>query len=364
MIVPFPTVLEVLERTAPVELVSAEALARIAEFHGSLPACSSQVFLECRLRGDEPRVDFMFSVHAATGERSALAAYLTALAPERDTLADRLWRGTRDLCAEWVRPGAFLHEKVPLLWLEFDLLGTPESPPPFTYACVQPGFPQRRLLRAPFREEEDLPRRITLEVLRLLLGGPLPPDVARCVRTCFEALPTSALMMYVAPLACRRMDAIRLSLHVPRTDLIRYLTRIGWPGPLAQVEALVEGTSLFRGGIDFDLDAGATVGPRLGLQLPTIRGGAPRAQWRSLELLDALETCAPAKREALRRWLGRDEVTLPGHRWPTLQNRNVEAKLVITPGAPIEAKVYLDLQHRFSLFSPEGIHPRMERADA
>lgn len=353
MITPFPTLLEALERTLPTELVSPEALARIAAITRPLPACSGQLSLECRLRGGEPRVDFLFPVLAETGAHHALTAHLASRPPRREALADRLWRNTGALCAEWTRPGSLLQEELPFIWLEFDVTPATEAPAPFTYACVQPGFLKEQLLNDHSPERADLPRRLTLETLRLLRVEPLGPDAARCVQTCFEQLPDSASMMHVASLASRRMDALRLVMFMPCHELTGYLTRIGWPGSLAEVEALVERLAPISGFVDLDLDVGATVLSRIGMTLPQFWSPGTR-RWRGLrELLAAPGVCAPEKLEALQRWLGHERVLLPGHRWPSLQVRNAAVKLVLSPGEPLEAKLYPNLEYQFSLFDQD-----------
>jgi hypothetical protein len=331
----------------PPALVAPEPLSWVRRVASALPEVTSSACLECRLGPGDDRIDFMVCVMADEG-RAALAAGSPLL---RESAA---WSRAFDLGAAWAEPGSILHAQVPFVWLEVDVLGPPpEVPPPFVFFCVQPHFMAGPLgAREPggplaARASHDFSA-LAGNALSLLLGHPLAPPVERTLARCFEALPPSGHVLHVAPLDSRGLDGIRLVHFMPKGELLGYLERIGWPGSMRDVGGTLAALYPHTSHVGFHLDVGEEVSPMIGMQV--YHPGADPRWEHPLEWLCARGVCTADKRAAVLGWPGKEHLTLPHHRWPSIAYRTLEIKVVSRPDAPMEAKVYLGFGHNFSLF--------------
>jgi hypothetical protein len=182
-----------------------------------------------------------------------------------------------------------------------------------------------------------------------LLDGHGPsPAVERSLRACLEALPVEGSVAYAAPLSLRGSEAVRLMLILPRWQVVDYLRRIAWEGPLGEIEADLATLPVPPSEVWFDLDVGETVLPVVGL---VFSYPADDPRWQVL--LDRWVErgdCTPEKRDAVLAWPGREQVRLPGFRWPLGARRTLVSKIVHRRGRRAEAKMYLEASCRFALF--------------
>lgn len=338
----------------PPELVHAQAIATIDHIAGALPESISCACVESRLN-DNPQVDFIACSLARDGGRTQLTNHLAPSDGSREPLKSDLWRRVAGFCAEWSSAGSLLHQKVPFIWLEFDMNRPPPVvPDPFLIFCLQPGF-----MKGPLAERRpegrvdpasaEAQRQLMLAGLAPLLTRPLDPRVEERLTACARALPTTGHLAHLAPHNTRGLDSYRLVLAISRDELPEYLRRIGWPGSMDVLSDLLSSLFNLSSGLDVDLDISDTVLPTIGMSSYNPIGD-PR--WR--RLLDALVArgaCTPEKREAVLRWPGRSEVMLPGYKWPTELHRTLEVKVVYREGAPLLAKVYLVFEHKLALFA-------------
>lgn len=343
--------LERLRPWIPPELVTPEALARVSSV-ARLLSPASCCGMECRLGEGSTRVDFMACATVEDGSRELLAAHGASLVRSAPA-----WSRVAELSTSWATPGSPLHERVPVLWLEFDLetrAGSAEPLVPLPFICVQPRF-----LKEPptFPAPSGSPARqetlqLAREALRLLLGQSLPSGFGHTLATCAGQLPETGHLLHVAPLVSRSQDALRLVLTLPGEALPDYLGRVGWPGAPARVRELVTALATFSSHPLVHLDVADAVLPTLGLGFFHPAGDA---RWRLLlEALVSLGACTPGKRDALLRWPGETELLLPGHRWPSRMRRTLEVKVIHRPGEPLEAKAYLLVDCQLSLVPPRA----------
>jgi hypothetical protein len=201
------------------------------------------------------------------------------------------------------------------------------------------------------------------ESLALLWGEPLAPAVRERVVACLEALPPGARVSAVGAMFSRRFDGVRLCFHgLGRDTLPDYLSRIGWPGERAEVEALLAGVADRVERLVLCLDVGASVLPKVGVECHQAESlQEPDATRWSLLLERLVEQglCLPARREALLGWLGNTHArSLPGNlrarceamgaqARPVFLRRINHIKLVHQPGQRTEAKAYFVLLQRW-----------------
>jgi hypothetical protein len=347
--------LAALRSAVPLALVSPEALDRALAVARLLPECALWASLECRLGAGEERVDFSACVPAAEGGREALLQRRAALLAEPLCLRSRAaWERIFAFCAEWGERGSLLEERVPFVFIEFDLdggvgQGSPREAPPFVLFHLLPrsdGVPDMPPARTTTTVAEC--RSLLGRALLLLDGHGPSPAVAGSLRACLDALPAGGSVAYAAPLSSRGLEAVRLLLILPRWQVVDYLRRMEWGGPLDEIEEDLATLPVPPSEVWFDLDVGQTVLPAVGLVF-SYPPEDPR--WRVL--LDRWVErgdCTSEKRDAVLAWPGRERVLLPGFRWPLGARRTLVSKIVHRRGQQPEAKIYLEASCRFSLF--------------
>lgn len=149
MIRPLPETLDLLDPHLATELVPPVALARVRTLAQKLPAATSSAMLECHLGQSAPRVDCSISAIADHGGRERLGAEPL---PECDA-----WRRIRDFCDAWAAPSSPLGERVPLVWLEFDLDDEPSTASvPSFFVRLQQLQPRPRALNWCQERQRDL----------------------------------------------------------------------------------------------------------------------------------------------------------------------------------------------------------------
>ena len=367
MIFPLALLDEVPAAAPPATLMSAAAWAQVLSVARALPEAAYCACFECRLGADEERVDFLVCVLAGDGGGDVLAA--AALKEESRAVegVTPAWQRVFDFCREWAQPETILHQEVPFVWLEFDLLRMAVTPPePFLFFCVQRYFrsdPLRLFGLSISRGAgaAAMYRQVLARSLAILLDRPIASATERMLVACFDELPVGGHVLHVAPLAVRgrgHEDLVRVVLTLPIAEVGAYLGRLGWRGPWGEVNEIL--TTLHRdaGDVGIQLDLGAGPLPVLGIQFYY---AARDPRWRPLlDALVARGVCTPAKRDAVLAWPGRQRLTLPGRRWPSELRRELELKLVCRadPARPLEAKAYLGFGAYLALFRNEHAEGR------
>ncbi|PTL80821.1 hypothetical protein [Vitiosangium sp. GDMCC 1.1324] len=335
-------------------LISPTALEDIERIARLLPPVSASGF-ECRLGKEEALADFGVRFLAADGSRGVLAGRGdTGLTLSPSLFVHPVWERLRRFGAHWDEPGTLLQEEIRDVFLEFDVEGAP-APVPIPSFFIE-------YERKAWRRLEALE-----ESLALLWGEPLAPAVRDRVVDCLAALPPEGQVSAVGAMFSRRFDGVRLCLQgLGPGTMPGYLARIGWPGDLAELEALLAPVADRVERMALSLDVGAAVLPKVGVEchLAESLHEADTARWTAL--LDALVAqglCLPAKREALVGWLGHTHLrshpeVLPGNlralstslaprALPVFLRRINHLKLVLQPGQPPEAKAYIALLQRW-----------------
>jgi len=173
-------------------LIADSAWRRVGSLVRSMPTAWSSGCFEVRLAPGEERVDFLVFAPPHT-DRKAFAS----------TFAERRYppstERVRPLLAEWVGPGAPLHDGSPALYLEYDLPDGRPSPPFVIFG----GYDSASSLTP-----GEL-RRLAMHSRRLLS---LDDSPAAAVERCAKALPQhGAIRFFASPWPARLTPDLRLT---------------------------------------------------------------------------------------------------------------------------------------------------------
>ena len=361
------TIADTLRHFAPLvpeALVPPDAMARAARAASHLPAgLSNWLYLECRLRANDSRVDLALNV-----DRRGRDVLAGRSAPPAAALGDAVrahpaWARVGDLARRWADPASAIARAVESVWLEFDLdrHGGDDDDVPVPGVFVD--FVETAIGGDDGGDggaAAEAGTRLAGEALAPLLGGPLPDAAARRLHSCFAALPSGAFVIYLGVMLSRPAAAAAVRLCVMgvegRRALASFLRAAEWPGPADDVIELAAALAHADNGagaamVHLDVMPGGGVAPVLGLEFTFTR--RPQLDGRIAErgLLDALvarRLCDPAKRDALAGWPGYHIGTLPHELWPSLVIRRLNhVKVVCTPDGMVDAKAYLCFHHEY-----------------
>jgi hypothetical protein len=317
----------------PRELVPSQRMGHISAAAGMLPDAVDAFGFECRLGEGQTRVDFGTLVTAEGGGREVLAALDRDDAKGGRLLEEDAWARLASFCGDWADPASPVHRHVPLILLEFDLDTAPRGVPVpaifFSIASARGGAPQ---------VDDSADGWIANRALPTLLGRPVPHEVAESLGHCFSTLPSGGRVLHLAAM---------------------YLTSIGSAAPIHDIERLLRRYGINAMGARKDMaeiqfDIGAGISPRIGVEFTSYHPAPEdrKAEWDTLlERLVADGLCAPSKRDALLRWPRTYRARFRPESWPcTFAQEISHVKIVHQPGHPLEAKAYLFVRPRFSLF--------------
>jgi hypothetical protein len=299
----------------------------LARFVASLPVSSAdELGLEGRLGARDRPVDVL----------------LRLTAPED---AGPLFASTAPIqrfCRAWRDAPLDVHD----IWLEFDRDGTRRSLLPSLFFAPRGGLSAgASSARCP----------AILEALSALVGERRAHEAAEGLFPCVARLPDGGRVFHLGVMLARPTRALRVCvMDVALADVGDYLQRIDWPGPRDALDRARRTVEPWIERVTLALDVDGRPEPRLGIEAHT-------ALWP--ELLGALVEeglCSAAEAEELLAWpglredgenfpepLGRMARFLEGRRKSVLHRRLSHVKLVLDPFRPVEAKVYLSVQHRF-----------------
>jgi hypothetical protein len=338
--------LDALEGMVPPALVSPEAMATIRSIARWLPAALTDGFgIECRLAEHAPRADVFFWINSDSRGRDILAGEEPRSELREELLREPLWRSIREFSRQWADPGSPLYQGVDSFWLEFDVGAQPPALPlPVLFFCPE---------EVPVPEEPTGARQarkrhqaLSTEALRALGGGTLSGETLRNVGACIEALPPGSQPFAIGVMRSRRMDTVRFcAKDIPAQGLLAYLTAVGWKGPRAELEALLDWLARHVDRFVLDFDVGGEVLPSVGLECSFQGRKQPAAEPRWATLLEELVRrglCLSEKRDALLAWPGLSSCVEQGGgevRDSRFDRRLSHLKLSLKP--ELEAKGYL-----------------------
>lgn len=336
MLHPMRQLLGAVDRWLPPVLVPEPWRWRIHELAGQLPAAFHWALLECRLTRDDPRVDFSVCASVAEGGRERLAT----LTPHEAAPA---WLdATRCFAEAWARADSPFGD-LPSIGLEYDLPSEGGTRGPSVFVCTEPSFPlMGPTPMAPSRMKEWLARGLSL-----LAARRIEPATLDAVERCARCLPEDGRILHVASMPERGTRGLRVCAVMSSASIPGWLEAIGWPGEFQRVEQALEpcGPLSWMG---LNIEVSQTVEPYFAIE-QVIHGNADACRKVAGRLV-RLGMADPVKAEAAARWLGDETVDLPGVDWHVNIQRQLYFKIIPHPDGRMEAKAYLGIAPRFSLF--------------
>ncbi len=294
-----------------------------------------EYILECRLDGDDPRVDFSLFLEAD----SALQCLSPGLAQQKPCgfWWHDSWAPIRDLCACWLDPVSNLRQKIEGIWLEFDLDGhftEQQLPSVFIY---------------PHESGEE-----TLEALIGQSGGLLNVLLPNCasiiqeqVRHYVGHLPPETRIVLGVMLS---RTPYHVRLYIPElrpAEVLPYLDRIGRDQVNREMATLLDTFRDLAQTVGLDVNIGPTanepISQALGLEYITSRmTGGLVALRQLLNHLVTLGLCTPEKHDGLLAWHGQSRVWLRHMFMPSVIERKLShCKIIVRPWGSLAAKAYL-----------------------
>jgi hypothetical protein len=311
-------------------LASPMRLAPIASLARRLPAIWRWAMLECRLAVGDDRVDFMACVADVERDRERVQRALARHVAELGS--------AQRLLAAWSVAERHAFKDIPIIWIEWDMgLCGPTSI--LTSICVDPAF--LRLDISPPRSSAQC--HVAAVGLELMVED---DETRRLfsdrIRHCMAKASRGMRLLHVAPLLGRGIDRCRLTVRTGPSQLVNWLTAIGWRGNIDSLRAWVPIVAPPWQPISVQIEVGDTVGAYLGVE--TRVTAAP--WWERLEgetLLQRLSTDVEldaSKVRAALGWLG-PHWTSDNGRPPQRLDRSLYFKLTLDAAGKMEPKAYL-----------------------
>jgi hypothetical protein len=287
---------------------------------------------EVRLEDERAPVDFEVCLRATPDTQASLRTWLDG--SDAADLAARsvAWARVTRFLAAWSDPRSGLERAFPIVWLEFDAPAGGGEPEPFVVLTLD-----RDLFHPDGVGDRALLADLLTATFRLVADG-LDAEVEATLRACVAALPRNAEFAHAAVRPGPEGDVARLVVRLEGRTLPEVLAGLGWQGSPAELRRLLDALFTTRAFHPVNLDLGAGIGPRVGIEFHHPTSPVTDARWRRfLDGLVGAGACTPAQRSRIEAW------PLPTAREPTLArvSRDLLVKVVYQTGAPLRAKAYL-----------------------
>jgi hypothetical protein len=334
-------------------LVSERALSNALRLAQRLPDVADNFYFETRLGPSAGGVDLACGIHANDGRRS------------REQGAERLRRwveeelpgsGLGAFLERWSAPMLATTRAWPALWLGFEAIeddATRGLPPCVSFAIGS---------RLGVAERGQGVARLVSKELQTLRGHALDSATSLQVENVFGYLPVSGRVMYVSVMLPRPELPIKFNVLLPRTEVDRYLSSLGWQGAMTQLTRVLTTYAPHSQMIRLDLTLGATGGRCLGIEM--LSKGLAQTRTQAEELSQTLHVnalCDDAQLEALKAWWGHSTERHPSEDYSSCLTRNWYCKLCLDSDSKLRAKAYLGFGPRpFPLF-PMQDHAQLQQ---
>jgi len=361
------------------QLISLENWSTINTVAQVLPSAITSFFgFECRLGIKEPQADFLICADAAEAGRKVLAGNDYPITLPDFLTTHPVWSNIRKFSNHWDTNTSPLYQKVRNVWLEFDINESlPTLPIPSCFFGPEPIYQtsaeQRGKLSSPHQW-------VSQTALKLLLNKALSPQVENQLLKCFDLLPTDAYVFQIGVMLARKSDLVRICIrNISPEQILNYLTQLNGSGSFHPLKPILIQLSNFVERIDLDLDVGEVIFPKIGLECYLSQQPNYEPRWQLfLDYLVEIGLCLPAKRDALLAYPGCIREISNREIWPpgllklsdflgagyetVFFRRLHHIKVVYQPDKPLEAKVYLSVNH--TLLSPQFISQWREYQNA
>jgi hypothetical protein len=275
------------------------ALSRCLRVAGAVPGEATFGMLGFELRLDhDSALDLLVCASRKAGGPGWLRAMTEVWASGQPTSP---WRAIAAFARTWETDR--LRDRVDHVWLEFDcakrpLRGAASLPVAGVFTATQSANNGSRV--------QDSNLSAAVEVLELLHGEPLAPALLAMLMEIEKALPGGSRIFQVGSMLGRRPPSIRVCVYGPGPDAIRMvLRRLGWTGPIQEVEHLLASLGELPRSICVDLDIDIEspgLGGTVGIEVYATGPGelADASQWRPLlSHLEGMKLVTPVKQAVL-----------------------------------------------------------------
>ncbi len=308
-------------------LIAPAARARLERLSAWGPRAAHFAAFECRLAGDDARVD----VSCALEGRRARAAVRHWLRTHPGEAVPDNYRACHELLVGWAADQGALSE-LGSLWIEVDLEpGRAELP--FVYARPEQA--------GQFWQREDAGRvRPLLAAWADASGGALRSAAVERLSACIAALPAGARVLLLAPQLRARANMIRMSFRLSADRLLPYLDQLGWAGPRALLAELLHSCAAQHWAMPIQLDVlDGELSPALSLEFTQSRENGYREDCAALlARWVARGLCAAPRAAALLAWRHEHAREL----LPALGvDKLLDLKLTLAQDGRASAKAYL-----------------------
>lgn len=204
----------------------------------------------------------------------------------------------------------------------------------------------------------------------------MSPSTIAAVEAQLEIVRAHGKISYYGFMLSRPVEALRLVLSASAERFGQCLRALGWPGDWSQLGRLIDELGGVGGHLVWQVDLGATVWPKIGVEIFFAGGHAQRhlAAERLLERWTREGLSSAAKAEAVLAWDGTVREKQAGANWPVhlrgarladggfpfLSTTINHLKLTLGPDGALEAKAYLffnEQRHRPSEPTGEKVGP-------
>ena len=346
-------------------LVSDESLSDIEMVAHMFPGMISSFFgFECRLGDKNARADFLLCAKPDEKGREILADQNDQIKLPSFFFEQPAWNRIREFCVNWSDISSPLYENVKNVWLEFDLDKAPDKIPTPSFFFGSETIRKSSLISNDSQSNYYQHQWVIENALKIVRGGLVSPDIQSNLINCFNLLPSEAHVFQIGSMMSRNTDAVRICIRDISTDMMpKYLNDIGWEDSTSDLNRLLVKLDQYVDRVDLDLDIGATIFPKIGLECYLDQDPNYEPRWQLF--LDELVTdgiCIPEKRDSLLSYEGISNDKSSTDLWPPYlleMSRNLKSlagsiiyrfinhiKIVYQPDFPLEAKAYLAVDHQ------------------
>lgn len=340
----------------PTSLVSPAAFGRAVALADQFPAAVTSFFgFECPLGYDTASADFLFCSTAPEGHARVLAGLDPTVDFPGGLLRFETWRRVSAFCRDWIDPSSDLGQHLLNTWLEFDLARDPA-------ALQRPSF-----FFGPMPPSPDAPPDDNAACVRAVLARVEPAALAgargETLRRLQAALPSGAHIFQVGLMWSREAAATRLCVRGLLPDRIApLLLTLDWPGDVVALDTLLGALQGSAQRLDLDVDVGAVLGPRIGIECYFGRDSeTTRRLALACDLLVARGLVTRAEAAGLLAYSGLSHQDMAADRWPPALRAAAAAidpdcrscllrwvhhlKIVVDAQGACGAKAYLAVEH-------------------
>ena len=344
----FADVLRGLRPLFSTSLLDGKGWTGLLERAAELPAAAAVFFgFEFRLGDADPAADLCVPVASDVAEPATreLAVARRFIADARRGALPRISRAALAQCISgFGRPDSALARWAQGVLLEYDVIGARAG------GGGTPGiyFAVRREPGPSGSNVQESARRNIVRTLSDACGWPADPAEQREVERVFDVLPRGAVIRQAGAMPDRAGRAIRLlASGVEEAETPAFLTRLGWPGPVARANGILADLRAVESGFALSFDVTARgPGPRLGLEVYAKAGSGwqftTRGDWRRcVTRLVEKGWCTAAKAQGLLAWPGHQKMY--SDREVFLAHQGINHVKIVVAGDDVEAKGYVGM---------------------